>query len=78
MEIVVDTYIYKLHPNGGICRIFNETLPRLCEIDEQMKFLMLRNEISIDQIPPRHKRIYYSHYQQNLREFSRKEEKSIV
>ena len=73
MEIVVDTHIYKLHPNGGICRIFNETLPRMCELDEQVKFLMLRNGISIDQIPPRHQRINYSHYQQNLREFSRKE-----
>ena len=73
MDIVVDTHIYKLHPNGGICRIFNETLPRMCEMDEKLKFLMLRNGISIDQIAPRHQRIYYSHYQQNLSEFSRKE-----
>ena len=73
MDVIVDTHIYKLHPNGGICRIFNETLPRICNLDEKVRFLMLSDGVDLEKIPPKHDRIIYSHYQQHLRSFAKRD-----
>ena len=73
MDVIVDTHIYKLHPNGGICRIFNETLPRICNLDEKVRFRLLSDGVDLDKIPLKHDRIIYSHYQQHLSSFAKRD-----
>ena len=40
-KIVVDGFIYQYVPYGGIARIYTETLPRLCALDQTVKIVLL-------------------------------------
>jgi len=37
MEIFVDGVIYQRQPHGGISRLYNEILPRICDMDESLQ-----------------------------------------
>ena len=41
MEIIIDGIIYQQQKVGGVSRIFTEILPRMCEIDDSLKFSIL-------------------------------------
>lgn len=51
MNLVVDGIIYQLQPYGGISRLFNEILPRMCEIDESINITLLTHERSKQALP---------------------------
>jgi len=42
VEVVVDGIIYQLQPHGGISRIFSEILPRMCNMDDSLQVIVLR------------------------------------
>jgi glycosyltransferase involved in cell wall biosynthesis len=57
LEIVVDGIIYQLQAHGGISRIYSETLPRMCRIDETLKITLLMRGQS-RQLLPQHPHIH--------------------
>ncbi len=40
LSIVVDGLIFQKDPYGGIARIFQETLPRICDLDDQVRIIL--------------------------------------
>ena len=53
----MDAEIYTLQARGGVSRIFNEVLPRLCEMDEACEVDMVVMEGRLRQPLPQHERI---------------------
>jgi len=58
MRVVMDGLIYSLQPHGGISRLFNEILPRLCALDEGLEVELLTHG-GLLQPPPVHPRIHH-------------------
>ncbi len=56
MKVVVDGSIYRYQLHGGITRIWNEILPRMCEQDEDLSFEVLTLPESRQALPS-HERI---------------------
>ena len=56
MRVIVDGIIFGLQSAGGISRLFNEVLPRMCEIDESLHVLLLTDGNVVNNLP-KHKRI---------------------
>lgn len=59
LDIVVDGIIYESQARGGISRVFNEVLPRLCDIDETSHITLL-TQGQLKQALPQHRCI--THY----------------
>ncbi len=57
MNIVVDGIIYQAQLLGGFSRIFNEILPRMCDMDPSLTITLLTEAGELLQEPPRHARI---------------------
>jgi glycosyltransferase involved in cell wall biosynthesis len=52
LQIVVDGSVFNLQPYGGISNAFNETLPRICELNADVDiYLVLRPQIVSRNIP---------------------------
>lgn len=51
LRIVIEGYIYQVQAHGGISRIFNETLPRLCAMDKQARVTILTDGTSMQPLP---------------------------
>lgn len=60
MEVVVDGIIYQIQAQGGISRIFNEILPRMCQVDENLNISLLMSRQSRQKLP-QHPHIYVKH-----------------
>ena len=56
MIVVVDGAIYQLQSHGGISRLFNEILPRMCDIDDSLRIQPL-TEGSLKPTLPQHAHI---------------------
>ena len=57
MDLIVDGLIYTLQKRGGISRIYNEILPRMCELDANLEvFLLVSGRLK--QPLPSHRRIH--------------------
>ena len=56
MEVVVDGIIYNLQSTGGISRVFNEILPRMCSMEDSLNFTLFTNGSPIQSLPE-HERI---------------------
>jgi glycosyltransferase involved in cell wall biosynthesis len=41
LQVIVDGLIYNLQGNGGISRLFQEVLPRVCELDAELRMILL-------------------------------------
>jgi glycosyltransferase involved in cell wall biosynthesis len=61
MEVIVDGLIYENEYRGGISRVFSEILPRMCDLDVNLRILMLVfGNPSIR--PPHHQQIIQGGY----------------
>lgn len=40
LSIVIDGLIFQKDPHGGIARLFQETLPRICDLDDQARIVV--------------------------------------
>lgn len=60
LNIVVDGEIYTRQTHGGISRLFNETLPRLCDLETELHLFLLTDGL-IRQPLPAHPRIHHRH-----------------
>ena len=58
MRIVVDGIIYSLQKSGGISRVFSEIMPRMCDLDRDLRIHVLLNKRSKQPLP-RHAAIRY-------------------
>jgi glycosyltransferase involved in cell wall biosynthesis len=58
LKIVVDGVIYQLQSNGGISRLYSETLPRICNLDKRLRIFLL-TEGRIAQTLPHHGHIFH-------------------
>ncbi|MBI1792663.1 MAG: glycosyltransferase family 4 protein [Chloroflexi bacterium] len=58
LNIIVDGIIYSNQKAGGISRLFNEIMPRICDHDENIHFQLLLNNKNIQSLP-RHEHIFY-------------------
>jgi glycosyltransferase involved in cell wall biosynthesis len=58
MRVVVDCVMYGLQLFGGIPRIFNEILPRMCDLDESL-IIELLSTVRLKQPLPFHSRIFH-------------------
>lgn len=57
LQIVVDGSVFHLQPYGGVSNIFNETLPRICSLnDDVFIYLVLQSQLISRRIPE-HSRI---------------------
>ena len=56
MRVVVDGEIYRQQAHGGISRLFNEILPRMCQTNESLSIKLLTSGRTLQQ-PPSHPRI---------------------
>lgn len=56
MEIVIDGVVYQSQARGGISRVFNEVLPRLCDIDQTLRITLL-TQGRLRQPLPKHRHI---------------------
>jgi glycosyltransferase involved in cell wall biosynthesis len=56
LKIIVDGIIYQLQWNGGISRIYNEVLPRMCNLDDSLNITLL-TEGTLKQVLPVHTHI---------------------
>lgn len=56
MQVIVDGIIYNLQASGGISRLFTEVLPRMCEIDESLRVILLTDSNASNNLPT-HKHI---------------------
>ncbi|MFX0203033.1 MAG: glycosyltransferase, partial [Candidatus Hodarchaeota archaeon] len=56
MNVIVDGVIYQLQSNGGISRLYNEILPRMCDIDQSIRITLLTSG-RLKQPVPKHQRI---------------------
>jgi len=60
MEVVVDGIIYQLQARGGISRMYNEILPRMCQHDNNFHVQLLETDLPLQPIP-RHPNIRSLH-----------------
>jgi glycosyltransferase involved in cell wall biosynthesis len=51
MQIVIDGIIYQLQSKGGISRIYNEILPRICNLDESVRINLFTTGLSLQKLP---------------------------
>ncbi|MEW6614765.1 MAG: glycosyltransferase family 1 protein [Thermodesulfobacteriota bacterium] len=51
MNVVIDGIIYKMQAWGGIARIFNEILPRICNIDRSLHITLLSYKSNCQTLP---------------------------
>lgn len=51
MELVVDGLIYQMQRHGGISRIFNEILPRLCNIESDLCVTLFTSGLCLQRLP---------------------------
>ena len=51
MEVIVDGIIYQAQAHGGISRLFNEILPRMCQADETLNITLLMTGQSRQALP---------------------------
>lgn len=58
LRIIVDCVMYGLQPYGGIPRIFNEILPRICNLDDSLRIELLET------IQPKQRLPTHSHISQ--------------
>ena len=58
LKVIVDGVVYQWGLPGGILRIFNEILPRMCEIDKSLQIELLTAG-KMRQSLPSHSRIFY-------------------
>jgi len=58
INVVVDGIVYSFQKVGGVSRIFNEIMPRMCEAEEGIYFQLLLNKKNIQPLP-QHKHIFY-------------------
>ncbi|UZP66155.1 glycosyltransferase [Desulfovibrio mangrovi] len=60
MQLVIEGFIYQVQAKGGISRVFNETLPRMCERDRNLRVTILTDGTSMQPLP-RHPFIAYQY-----------------
>jgi glycosyltransferase involved in cell wall biosynthesis len=58
LKVIVDGVVYQWGIQGGIMRLFNEILPRMCEIDKSLHIELLTAG-KMRQSLPSHSRIFY-------------------
>ena len=58
MNIVMDGYTYQAQASGGVSRIYNEIVPRMLELDENLFFELLTHG-RLSQAPPKHPRLIH-------------------
>ena len=58
MELVVDGLIYQMQRHGGISRIFNEILPRMCNIDSELRVTLFTSGLCLQRLP-HHNQIHH-------------------
>lgn len=58
MNVVVDGLIYRIQPHGGISRIFNEVLPRMCALDADLRITLLTHDGLLQPVPT-HPQIFH-------------------
>ncbi|MGQ0603594.1 MAG: glycosyltransferase family 4 protein [Anaerolineales bacterium] len=51
MQVVVDGLIYRIQPHGGISRIYNEVLPRMCDQDADLQVTLLTHGRLLQPVP---------------------------
>ena len=51
MRIIIDGYIYQYQAYGGISRIFENLIPRLCDKDDKLSIQMFLNYIPMKSLP---------------------------
>jgi glycosyltransferase involved in cell wall biosynthesis len=56
LKLVVDGVIYQYQATGGISRLFTETLPRICTLDEAVRMTLFTTGLLIQE-PPSHPHI---------------------
>jgi glycosyltransferase involved in cell wall biosynthesis len=56
MNIIVDGIIYQTQSHGGISRLYDEILPRMCDQDQDLRISLLTSG-KCKKTPPRHPRI---------------------
>ncbi len=56
MKVIVDCVMYGLQPHGGVPRVFNEILPRICDLDNSLRMQLLQT-LPLRQPLPSHPRI---------------------
>jgi glycosyltransferase involved in cell wall biosynthesis len=61
MQVVVEGFIYQVQAKGGISRIFNETMGRMCERDRNLRFTVLTDGTNAQDLPA-HPSIRYQHH----------------
>ncbi len=60
LNIVIDGEIYTRQARGGISRLFNETLPRLCDLETDIRLLLFTDGL-LRQPLPTHPHIHHRH-----------------
>jgi glycosyltransferase involved in cell wall biosynthesis len=51
MDLVVDGLIYQMQVHGGISRIFNEVLPRMCNLDPDLNVTLFTSGLCLQRLP---------------------------
>ena len=51
LKLVIDGVIYQYQSTGGISRLFTETLPRVCSLDETVEMTLFTSGPLIQQLP---------------------------
>jgi len=59
MKLVVDGLIYEKETQGGISRVFNEVLPRMCDMDPSLAVNVFTKQGRVRQAPPAHRQIVH-------------------
>lgn len=59
MRVVVDGEIYSWQRRGGISRIYNEVLPRMCRSAPELRVQLLTDSSHLAQSPPTHPQIHH-------------------
>ena len=54
LKIIVDGIIYELQAKGGISRIYNEILPRMCALDSALQIALITQSGPLQQELPQH------------------------
>src|SRR4029453_7528013 len=59
MDLIIDNIIYRLQKHGGITRIFSEALPRMCDLEPDLRISsLIYPNTRLDNLP-KHERIDY-------------------
>ena len=61
IEVVIDGIIYNMFPFSGVGRIFEETLPRMCELDDKLRIQLLTDGTLTYPSLPQHRQIHHRH-----------------